>query len=415
MSIIENEYNNANFKGKSVPTFFSDIKVSYIDVLANREVEVRGKDYKECLCKNSAHIHEYFKECDKCSGSGIITLNGRSVVCNECEGNKYIRVRDCYLCHNKSKLLLESLIKIKLNDTYKDGEEIVVDKCDYKLCLKLNIYDKDDYFIEGNNVYYLRLIDYSKSDYKENKSIVINTVKGKEYVKSEFKRKKEIVCLKNNGIEDGNFYFTFNNEVNNEKEIIYSNVIIDESGYVSESSLVNDSYSVVSKYVPVSYNDYVFIDKEDNVIENNEYEIHLNKLSSKHFKEDNKNIVYDLYLDKEDMDSDKKSIEINEEKINVSYKKNFKDIQYVNVVNKCLVDKKGKKTTLTIRVNPCFENVYKIRIKKNNGNVYIEDYKRIDNRLVETFKSSKYLDEYICVNDEDKLVVGNDLILIERV
>jgi len=326
MSIMEKEYNNANFKGKSVPVFFSDIRVSYIDVLANREVEVKGKDYKECLCKSSTHLSEYFKECEKCKGKGVISLNGREVTCNECDGNKQIRVRDCYLCHNKSKLLLDSLVKVNLKDTYKDGDEIILDSKDYKLCLKLDIYDKDDYFIENDNVYYLRLINYSLLDYKEKKNVVINTIKGKEFVKSEFKCKKEIVCLKNKGIRDGNFYFTFNNELNNEKIITYANVIIDESGYVSLDSLINDSYSVAKEYIPLSYKDYVFIDKDDKVIETSEYEIHLNRLSSKEFKEDNKGIVYDLYLSKEDMDSDKKSIEINGEKINLSYKKNLKEI-----------------------------------------------------------------------------------------
>ena len=34
---------------------------------------------------------------------------------------------------------------------------------------------------------------------------------------------------------------------------------------------------------------------------------------------------------------------------------------------------------------------------------------------VETFKKEKYLENYICIDREEKLVVGNDLVLIERV
>ena len=65
--------------------------------------------------------------------------------------------------------------------------------------------------------------------------------------------------------------------------------------------------------------------------------------------------------------------------------------------------------------NIFFENVYKIRIKNNKSTVYVEEYKRMDNGLVETFKKCTYLEDYIKINREDKLVVGNDLVLIERV
>ena len=67
-------------------------------------------------------------------------------------------------------------------------------------------------------------------------------------------------------------------------------------------------------------------------------------------------------------------------------------------------------------MTPYFENVYRVKIKNNkNVIVYIEDYKRSDNALVETFKSNKYLEDYIKIVDENELVIGNDLVRIERV
>ena len=104
---------------------------------------------------------------------------------------------------------MDSKVKIKLNNTYKQGDKIELKYDDYNLVLTLNIYDKNDYYIKNNDIYYLRGINYSVNDHKEKKSVVINTVKGKEIVKSEFKIKKEIVCLKNKGINNGNFYPVF--------------------------------------------------------------------------------------------------------------------------------------------------------------------------------------------------------------
>jgi nucleoside-diphosphate-sugar epimerase len=45
----------------------------------------------------------------------------------------------------------------------------------------------------------------------------------------------------------------------------------------------------------------------------------------------------------------------------------------------------------------------------------VEDYKRSDDAIVETLKSNKYLEDYIKIVDENELVIGNDLVRIERV
>ena len=37
MSIIENEYNNANFKEGKLPIFYSEIKVSLLDIISENE------------------------------------------------------------------------------------------------------------------------------------------------------------------------------------------------------------------------------------------------------------------------------------------------------------------------------------------------------------------------------------------
>jgi DnaJ-class molecular chaperone len=415
MSIIEKEYNSINFKEKSIPTFYNEVNVSILDILGENEVEVNSKDYKDCLCKSSNNLPEYFKACDKCNSKGIITLNKREVTCNKCKGEKYLRIRECYLCNNNSKILMDSKVKIKLNNTYKQGDKIELKYDDYNLVLTLNVYDKNDYYIKNNDVYYLRGINYSVNDYKEKKNVVINTVKGKEFVKSEFKIKKEIVCLKNKGIGDGNFYLTFINEVKEEVKTVYSNVIINKSGYVDVNELIKDTVVVAKEYVNIDSNNYVYINENINEVLHEDYLIKLNKLSNDYRKEKD-NVVIDVYLEKEDLNNDRKTIYLDDEKVTISYRKNLKEIDMVEAFTKLVLDKQGKKYKMLVCVHPYFENVYKIRIKNNkNVVVYVEDYKRNDNAIVETLKSNKYLEDYIKIVDENELVIGNDLVRIERV
>lgn len=415
MSIIEKEYNSINFKEKSIPVFSSEVKVSILDILGENKVEVIGKDYKDCMCKSSTNAPEYFKECDKCNGKGIITLNKRVMTCNKCKGEKLIRVKHCYLCDNNSKVLMDSKIEIELKNSYKHLDKIELDNEEYKLVLTLNVYDKDDYYIKGNDVYYLRGINYSINDHKEKKSVVINTVKGKEFVKSEFKCKKEIVCLSNKGINDGDFYITFLNEVKEELKTTYTNVIIGKSGYVKKEELIKNVSLSAKDYIDLDSEDYIYIDNGVDEIICDNYLVKLNKLSKDNYFILNGDIACNINLDKDDLNTDRKVINLDEEKLTISYKKNLKEVEKVEAYTKLVLDKQGKKSKMIICVNPYFENVYKIRIKNNKNVVYVEDYKYYDNTLVETFKSSKYLENYIRLDKEDKIVVGNDLVLIERV
>ena len=414
MSIIENEYNSINFKEKSVPTFYSEVKVSILDILGEKKIEVIGKDYKDCMCKSSVNAPEYFKECDKCKGKGTITFNKRVMTCNKCKGEKLIRIKNCYLCSNNSKVLMDSKIELELVNTYRHLQKLEIDNNEYKLVLTLNVYDKDDYYIKDNDVYYLRGINYSVNDHKEKKNVVIDTIKGKEFVKSEFKCKKEIVCLKNKGINEGDFYFTFLNEVKEDVKTIYTNVIIEGSGYVKKEELIKNNSLEAKEYIDLESDDYIFIDKDTNEIMCDNYLIKLNKLSKKYFILDGE-VALNVNLEKEDLNLDRKIIVLDEEKLTVAYKKNLKEVEKVDVFTKLVVDKQGKKSKMIACVNPYFENVYKIRIKKNKGVIYVEDYKYFDNALVETFKSNKYLDNYLRIDKEERIVNGNDLILIERV
>jgi hypothetical protein len=310
---------------------------------------------------------------------------------------------------------MDSKVKIKLNNTYKQGDKIELKYDGYNLVLTLNVYDKNDYYIKNNDVYYLRGINYSVNDYKEKKNVVINTIKGKEFVKSEFKIKKEIVCLKNKGIGDGNFYLTFINEVKEEVKTVYSNVIINKSGYVDVNELVKDTVVVAKEYVNIDSNNYVYINENINEVLHEDYLIKLNKLSNDYRKEKD-NVVIDVYLEKEDLNNDRKTIYLDDEKVTISYRKNLKEMDMVEAFTKLVLDKQGKKYKMLVCVHPYFENVYKIRIKNNkNVVVYVEDYKRNDNAIVETLKSNKYLEDYIKIVDENELVIGNDLVRIERV
>ena len=119
---------------------------------------------------------------------------------------------------------------------------------------------------------------------------------------------------------------------------------------------------------------------------------------------------------KEYLNNDRKIIYLDDEKVTISYRKNLKEIDLVEAFTKLVLDKQGKKYKMLVCVHPYFENVYRVKIKNNkNAIVYIEDYKRSDNALVETFKSNKYLEDYIKIVDENELVIGNDLVRIERV
>ena len=85
MSILDREYNNANFKEKKVPVFYDEVNVSLLDIIGEKEVEVKSKIYDTCLCKSSTNLSDYFKECDKCKGKGSILINQREFVCNKCK------------------------------------------------------------------------------------------------------------------------------------------------------------------------------------------------------------------------------------------------------------------------------------------------------------------------------------------
>ena len=82
--------------------------------MGEHEIEVKSKVYDTCLCKEGSNLNDYFKECDKCGASGKLIINQRELVCNKCKGEKYVRIRECYLCHNHSKILMDSYIKLRL-------------------------------------------------------------------------------------------------------------------------------------------------------------------------------------------------------------------------------------------------------------------------------------------------------------
>lgn len=413
-SILVDEYNKLNVKRKDKKIFYQQVDVSFLDILSESEVTVNAKDYKECLCKDSKHLNNYFVECNKCHGKGTILLNGHEVVCNVCFGEKVVRTHDCYVCNNEDKVLVDSFVKIKLNKSMKENDEIVLDYSDYTLYLKIHIWDYNDYVLKGNDIYKLRSVFYSKDDYKNKISKEIKTVVNKEYVKSNFKKKKQIVKLDGNGINGGDFYFIFENELENEKETVYTNVLIDDKGYVSRSDLINKNVVEAIKEVPLN-DTSIYLDRSKDVVETEDYIIKLNFLDSKDYEKFDDGYAYILNLTKQDLEMDKKNILINNENINVTFKKNLKESVYIKVNGKVLLDKKGKKTDLMIKINPYFENVYKISIKKNSNAVYVEDYKYKDFRLVDSFKKSDYLDKHIKIKDEERVCIDNDLILIKRV
>jgi len=413
-SILVNEYNKANCKDKEVKVITSSVDVSLLDVLSNNEIEVEVKNYRNCLCKESHNLSDYYVKCSKCNAQGIITMNGHNVVCNECRGEKYLRIHDCYLCSNTGKIISDDLIKIKLSDIYSTGDELEYDFEDYKLVLKLNIYDKDDYVIKDNDVYYLKGIKYSKEDNKNKISKEIKTLNGTKHVKSEFKLKKEVVKLTNMGLDNGDFYFIFENEIANEKKIIYTNVLVNKKGYLNIDDLINKDYVISKESVALNESNYVYIDENINEYEDEEYIVKFNRLNKNDFVIENNKIVYCLNLDKQDLDADKKSFEINNEKLSVNYKKNLKEIEYVSV-SRILVNKNGKLDNLIIKIIPYFENEYKISIKKNKSVVYVDDYKYDDYRVVETYKKRDYLEDYIKINDEDRIIINNDIVYIKRV
>ena len=414
-SILVKEFNKANKVNKDIKVFYQTINVSFLDVINGNEVELNLKDYKDCLCKDNTHIHDYFATCKKCEGKGYLVINNHKLTCNECKGEQVIRIHDCYLCNNESKLLMDTKMKIKLNSDLKSDDTLRYDFKDYSLVLKINIYDEDDYLRKGNDIYYLKSVLYSKKDYESKTKKCIYTGKNKHYLTSEFKVKKEIVKLDKDGINEGDFYFIFENELDNEKEVIYTNVLIDKKGYFKLSSLINDELVSAKINIALNENDYAYIDENVNEYETDKYIIKFNKLDDKVFFIENNKLVYHLYLDKDDLNNDKKSFVLNNEKINVNYKKNLKEVMYVNVNDKVYLNKEGKRKDLLIKIIPYFENIYKISIKKNKKEVYIEDYKYNDYSLVETFKKSDYLSDFITINDEEKIVVNNDLVLIKRV
>ena len=414
MSMLVKEYNKANIKDKEIKIFTQDVNVSLLDVLNSNQVEVIVKGYLDCACKSSVNLKDYYTKCSKCDGKGTIYLNKHEVVCNECKGEKYIRIHDCYVCNNKGKVFKDMKLKIKLNDKMKSGDKLTCDFDDYKLILTLNIYDELDYVIKDKDVYMLKTVKYSKDDFNKRVIKKVNTVKGNREIKSEFKIKNEIVKINNAGIDNGDFYVMLENDIDITKETVYVNVLLDQSGYVNIEDLIKNKIVIAKKSIALNEVGYLYIDSNVNEYEDDNYIIKINKFNVNDF-EINEEVTYIVNLEKEDLENDKKTILINNEKINLAFKKNLKENMYLYLENKGFLNKDGKKEGIKIKIIPFIENIYKISIKKNNKTVFVEDYKYSDYRVVETYKKSDYLENYIKINDEEEIYVNNDKILIKRV
>ena len=273
-SFFVNQYNKANLEESTPKTFYVEAKVSYLDVWNHNKVKIVTKDYIDCKCKDSNYAHDYFASCDKCNGKGEYYLNKHLVTCNKCKGEKVVRIHDCYLCNNEGKRLDYSTIEVTLDN----DKEIVYHGNNYDLVIALDVYDKNDYQVEGNDVYYLKGVNYSKEDYKNKTGKKIKTCIDETLCKSNFQTEKEIVCLEGKGIDGGNFYFAFINEVEEEKKEEKINVIIDNSGYIKLSDIENSTV-VATNYVTME-DEAFFITKDVDRVETDDRIYLLNKLFS---------------------------------------------------------------------------------------------------------------------------------------
>ena len=125
---------------ESVNDIYLEVKLPYLYYLC-------GSEYTFGYSKEVLTYLD--KDCPNCKGKGKVRKDNKVCLCPNCKGKG----------KDSSKSVIEEKITVECN-----GQEVMIDKDEYKIFVKFDFFDKDFYRVENNEIF----IDYvvSEEDYQ---------------------------------------------------------------------------------------------------------------------------------------------------------------------------------------------------------------------------------------------------------
>lgn len=399
-----NKENGINIKSNL--DIHDECSFSYLDILKEKELEIESKVVSNCRCCESVNFNNYYDKCDKCSGSGVIEINGNQVVCNHCHGKKKIVKNVCPLCGGEGEVIKNGKVKIKLNRNLKNGDSVIVEGYGRKsngitgdLIIKAKISDLDRFDIRDKDVYDRKIILFTKEEIGKETNKIVETIKGTIKVKSKGEDTTEIVKLSGEGIDGGDYYICLKNELIEVKgKDVYKNIIInkDKLGfYIDKEELCSNKKVLTTHYFKkVDDSNFEYIELE----EANDFKIV--KLKEKgldgknggakgdlylkiYFEDSFKSLNDQLYsfpikLTKHEINEGKKIIEFNKAKMILNFDKNLKEEQVVEVKDMGIMLDKNDFENLKFIVSPFVYDTFRVSVRVNRKDkiIYLKDYKK---------------------------------------
>lgn len=438
MSINENNlfkqnYNKANKINLNENLDINDeVGFLYMDILRNKEVEVEVLQSEVCICLDPKNIHLYYEKCDKCEEKGFLNLFDNQVICNKCRGEKRTTIHKCGICSNKGYYLTKKLIKVQLNNRLIEGDFIKIEKKGLAknnksgdLYLKVNIKDKERYYIKGLDIYDKAIIEFDEEDIKKQKSKQVETPFGFLKVFPQDDSEIEVVMLVNAGLtldnNKGNYYVSIKKQLTPIKgQDRYSNIILipdSKSFYLSNKELYENKKLLTAYYFkPLNDDNYTFVTIENissykifkipSLGKQGKYnglngDLYLKTFigDSYFFKND---VLYDLSLEfsKNEIINGRKTVVIGNEKIVFNYQKDLNEVSFIDVGNYGLINNDKTHSSLKTRLNPFDYQVYfvSLEIDKLDKIVYIDDYKYFFNEKVKMYSNKNNLKKYLKID-----------------
>jgi len=431
-SLFELIYNKANKVEDECLDIEDTIDVSFLDVIKRKTVKVLVKQQEPCMCLKDEYASSFYCDCDKCNNSGVLVLGNIKVLCNRCKGKGKILKDLCPLCSSR----LYVLNKKEMNITLSGESDIVVEAKGLKsndnignLLLHVNVIDKDEYIIKGNDVYSKKIIFFKKNEFDRTKEVE-TCIDFTKFKLSEVKY-ENVIKFSKKGLNGGDFYQPVRCEVKGDKgKDVYKNVILDtkKKGFYISREEIYSSSCVINAYdfKPLNDDNYDYIElsscnsyttvKVDNKglkgkDNGDNGDLYIQIFVGRFFVKNNDIFLSSCDLNKSEMSGNKKVITVNGTKISVPFDKKQSNNYFLDMGNYGLIENKDKKSKLYIRIPVVDKETYNITVNAKEG--YIKDYKKFFGENVKVYKTNNNLEDYIYFNGEGIVrdTHGNDIVI----
>ena len=363
-SLFELLYNKANRIEDECLDLEDTINVSFFDVVKSKTVKVLVNQQESCECTKDEYASSFYCDCDKCGNTGVINAGNVTVICNRCIGKGKVKKDECPLCNGRLYVLKKKEMSVSLNgdnDILVKNKGLVANGKSGDLLLHVNVFDKDEYIVKGNDVYAKTIIEFKDNEFNRSKEIetCVDVVK---YKLSEIKY-ENVVKFDKKGINGGDFYQPIRCQVKGEKgKDVYKNVILDtkkKGFYISVEELYSSSLIINAyDYKPLNDDNYEYIElsscnsystvkfenkglKGKNNGENGD--LYLQLFVGDFFVKGNEIFLSKSELNKSEVSGNKKIISVNGTRISVPFDKKRIDNYFLDMGNYGLIESKDKK------------------------------------------------------------------------